>query len=215
MELLSVGTGFLLGLRHSLEADHMAAVSQFASADPRARRGLVVGLLWGAGHGLAALSVALLVLWGGVQLDARFERLAEMGVGVTLIALALWRLWSLFYREHDHEHAHPGGIVHVHAHAHGLRHFHTHGPLLTGLVHGAAGGLGVLLLIPLADSPGGALLVVAAFALGSLLTMGLFGFAAARVYGTVAGPRRTRLYRAAVMVTGVFGLALGAVWLWQ
>jgi len=91
-------------------------------------------------------------------------------------------------------------------------HFHTHGPTLTGFVHGAAGALAVIALVPLAHSTTTALLAVAAFGLGSLLAMGLFGLVAARLYQGAAAARRQMLYRGAVGATSLAGLILGVVW---
>lgn len=213
MDLLNTLTGFFLGVRHSLEADHVTAVAQFASSDPRPRRGLVFGLLWGAGHSAALLLLAAGMALLGLRLDRRFERFGEIAVGVMLIVLAAWRLLRLYTREHEHLHVHGGGLVHSHPHRHGLGHLHAHGPTAIGFVHGTAGALGVLALLPLSDTPARGLVSVAAFGLGSLMAMGLFGALAARFYGTMADARRHAVYRAAVLATGLSGLTLGLLWI--
>lgn len=214
LDVLAIGTGFFLGLRHSLDPDHVAALAQFASADPAARRGLAFGLRWGVGHAAAVLALGALLVPAGLGLGGSYERAAEAFVGLMLIGLAVWRLWALWTTEHLHEHRHADGTIHVHPHTHGqgLRHVHSHAPTVTGFVHGAAGVVGVLALFPLAagGAPERALLILA-FAAGSVLSMGLFGAVAGRVYASLDA--RPRLLRAAAGLTAVAGLAIGAVWL--
>jgi sulfite exporter TauE/SafE len=207
MDPLTLGTGFLFGLRHSLEPDHVTALAHFASSDPRPRRGAAFGLRWGLGHALAVVALGGLLLPLGLHLGGRFERAAEVAVGVTLVALALWRLLSLALRKHDHVHRHDG-LVHSHPHRHGLGHLHAHAPTLTGVVHGTSGVIGVLALLPLSPSLSGRILTLVAFSLGSLLSMGLLGLLAGRLYAHAA-----RWHRLATLLTAVVGLSLGAVWI--
>jgi ABC-type nickel/cobalt efflux system permease component RcnA len=214
---LALSTGFFFGLRHSLDPDHVAALAQFASAQPAPRRGLVFGLRWGAGHAAAVMALGAFLVPAGLGLGSGYERAAERLVGLMLIGLAAWRLRSLLRAGHVHEHRHADGTVHAHPHRHGhghagIGHVHPHAPTLAGFVHGAAGVVGVLALLPL--SGGGALeraLLIAAFAAGSLLSMGLFGALAGRLYAALGA--RGRAQRLAAAATALAGLALGALWL--
>ncbi len=207
MNALALGTVFFLGLRHSLEPDHMTALAHFASADPRPLRGMGFGLRWGAGHAAAVMLLGAAVSLLRLPALGRFENAAEVAVGVTLIALALWRLGTLLFTRHDHAHAH-GGLVHAHPHRHAFGHLHSHGPTLTGLVHGASGALGVFAVLPTVSSPLARLALLAVFGLGSLLSMGVFGLVAARLYAAIPGWQRP-----AGFVTAAFGLVLGGVWI--
>src|SRR6266850_6511548 len=140
--VLPLATAFFLGVRHCFEADHLTALAQFASAAKAPRQGLRSGLLWGLGHGLSVLVL-------GVVFAAFWSRLpwievhAERAVGVTLIVLSIWRLRALLRRPHAHVHEHPDGVVHSHVHHHDREHVHFHAPTLTGIIHGAAGAIGV------------------------------------------------------------------------
>jgi sulfite exporter TauE/SafE len=178
---LAVGTVFFLGLRHSLEPDHMAALAHFASADPRPLRGLGFGLRWGAGHAAAVLILGVALVAFDLPSWRGFETAAEIAVGLTLIGLALWRIATLLYTRHEHAHQHANGVVHSHPHRHAFGHLHAHGPTLTGVVHGAAGAFGVLALLPSAHSAGSRVLLLLVFGLGSLASMGAFGLLAARL----------------------------------
>jgi len=212
LDLLSLGTGFFLGLRHSFDPDHVAAVAQFASADPRPSRGLLFGLRWGAGHGIAVLLLGAALVPAGLSIGVGYERGAEIAVGIVLIGLAAWRLYALGALEHVHPHRHADGVAHVHPHRHGASHVHTHAPTLTGLVHGSAGVIGVIALLPL--SSGSRLeraFLLVAFCAGSLLSMGLFGAFAGRLFGSFSSAGRW--LRLAAGATAVAGLALGVFWI--
>src|SRR2546425_4802670 len=51
--------GVLLGMRHACEPDHLAAISTLVAEERSARKGLLLGLFWGAGHTAALLGVAV------------------------------------------------------------------------------------------------------------------------------------------------------------
>jgi len=151
-----VGVGFVLGLRHALDPDHVMAVTTLASDRIGWRRSSAVGAFWGLGH---ALSLAVV---GGAILALRLSVPREVGDALeAVVALMLVGLGAaavrraLRWRLHAHPHEHDGS-VHVHFHAHradapeGHRHPHPlRGglrPFLVGLVHGLAGSAGLALL---------------------------------------------------------------------
>ena len=59
--LTIVGLGFVLGLRHALDADHIVAVSTVLAERPSLRASSAVGLFWGLGHTLMLLLVGICV----------------------------------------------------------------------------------------------------------------------------------------------------------
>ena len=209
MDLLSVATGFFLGVRHCFEPDHLTAVAHFASAAGRPRDGLRSGVLWGLGHGAAVLAI-------GIALAALPPRaysdgpMAERAVGATLIALSLWRLRSLWRRAHVHVHGHEGGVVHVHPHVHERSHRHFHAPTLTGLVHGTAGAIGIVAMLAVARTPLSMGLMALSFATGAVVAMGAAGWVAGRLYASAAA---AGWERPAVAFTAALGLALGVFWI--
>ena len=54
--------GFVLGLRHALDVDHLAAVSTIVSQRRSVWSSSLVGALWGLGHTASLVAVALLVI---------------------------------------------------------------------------------------------------------------------------------------------------------
>jgi ABC-type nickel/cobalt efflux system permease component RcnA len=181
-----LGLGFLLGMQHALEADHVAAVSSIAAR--RTEVGDIVkhGLTWGFGHTLTLFAFAGAALGLGRAIPENLARPIEGAVGVMLIGLGahvLWRLWR--DRVHFHRHSHDDGAVHVHAHSHAgetvpharAAHAHEHGfrwrTLLVGLMHGMAGSAALLVLtVSKASSFAVGLGYVALFGIGSMLGMG-------------------------------------------
>lgn len=55
--------GLLVGVRHAFEPDHVTAVSTLAIEARGARRGTILGAIWGLGH-TAALVMVYIVLFG-------------------------------------------------------------------------------------------------------------------------------------------------------
>src|SRR2546430_361758 len=47
-----IALGFLLGMRHATDADHVIAVSTIVTRQGRLRAGILIGGLWGGGHTL-------------------------------------------------------------------------------------------------------------------------------------------------------------------
>ena len=161
-----------------------------------------------------ALGSCLLLLH--VHFDPAFERYAEMAVGVTLIALGIWRLALLVQeRRHAHPHAHHH-TRHTHAHSHepGREHVHRFAPTLVGMVHGASGTVELFVLIPitLISTPWLAYVYIGCFSVGCALTMSLYGYVVGRFYRR-ANQTGQRIYRGLVMLTSISGLVLGLVWI--
>ena len=146
--------GFLIGLWHAMNIDHIAAIITFIAVDNSSRlRSVVYGLIWGLGHATMLMIVVLAVMTLKLQIGDEFAWLMEFLVAVMLIALALDLFRRLAKVEvHTHEHQHSTEAIHSHVHVHmeNIAHapeHHTHGhykgyfgrALLVGLMHGSAG----------------------------------------------------------------------------
>jgi ABC-type nickel/cobalt efflux system permease component RcnA len=182
-----LGLGFLLGMQHALEADHIAAVSSIAAR--RTDVGDIVkhGLTWGLGHTLTLFIFAGAAILLGQVIPEHLTQPLETAVGIMLVGLGahvLWRLWR--DRVHFHLHGHGDGTTHIHAHSHRdetiphrrSAHEHQHGfrwrSLLVGLMHGMAGSAALLVLaVSQVANPVYGMLYVALFGIGSMLGMGV------------------------------------------
>jgi hypothetical protein len=177
--------GLLTGLRHSMEADHVAAVSTIIATNDhqkRLRRAPLIGILWGLGHTASLFAAGLAVLLLAVTIPQKVTGTLEFGVGIMLVFLGATSitgfnvgkfLRGIFNRRtHDHLHVHEDiGVVHSHEHDH-HDHRHNHKPLIIGMIHGMAGS-GALMLIVLStitSVPLG-LAYIAIFGAGSVASM--------------------------------------------
>ncbi|MCP9447311.1 MAG: hypothetical protein NNA22_07045 [Nitrospira sp.] len=175
-----LGLGFLLGLRHALDADHVAAVSTVLAERPSIRASGAVGFWWGVGHTATLLAVGAVVFVFGIRMSERFEVVADAGVGVLLVVLGGNLIFKLLTeRWHVHSHTHENG-AHLHWHSHRRRadHHHRHWmadsvrPLCIGMAHGLAGSAALMLVIAAsAHELKTALLSIAVFGAGSILGM--------------------------------------------
>jgi ABC-type nickel/cobalt efflux system permease component RcnA len=148
--LAILGLGLVIGLRHALDTDHLAAVSAIVSERRSLFSSLLIGGLWGLGHTLSLFVVGVGVIMLNLQIQ-RYEKALEFGVALMLIGLGLNVLYQLFRQRPFHLHPHRHGErVHIHPHEHpeaigkkstGL----NFRPLLIGMVHGLAGSAGLML----------------------------------------------------------------------
>ena len=184
MSLLALAFfGFLLGVRHAMEADHLAAVASLATRTKSLGEGLRLGAIWGLGHTVTLFFVGAVVLLVDTLIPEDVAAGLELLVGVMLIALGIdvLRVWLRRPVRFDvHEHA--GGEKHLHAYradaAPGNEHVHPKGlslrALFVGFMHGMAGSAAlVLLALGKATSVAAGLLYIAVFGLGSIFGMAL------------------------------------------
>jgi sulfite exporter TauE/SafE len=180
--------GFLIGLKHAIEADHLAAVSTIVTERKSLLSSVIVGGVWGLGHLVSLLIAGVLVLWLDFQISERAERILEFCVGVMLVLLGLNVLQKLLRGGMLHFHAHEhGGHIHAHPHTHKAKEINApnthHGfslsprPLIVGMVHGLAGSAGLMLfVIPTIDSRLIGSLYIVIFGIGSIGGMMLMSF---------------------------------------
>lgn len=138
--------GFVLGLRHATDADHVMAVSALVSRERSPRAAITLGALWGVGHTLTIVVVGGAIAVFGLVVSPVLGLSLEMSVAVMLILLGALNLTRGATTEHAVAHAHPvawgawprtlGGTL-----RRGTR------SLLVGVVHGLAGSAAVALLV--------------------------------------------------------------------
>jgi ABC-type nickel/cobalt efflux system permease component RcnA len=175
--LAIVAVGFLLGMRHATDPDHVIAVSTIVTREGELKRAALIGVAWGIGHTLTILVVGSVMILFRIALPPRLGLAMELVVGLMLIVLGLRNLRALFpwsarpapttaspadvVRPNYHVH---GDYVHAHgrAHAHDPQHtpvavmdrwfsrsglYHWVRPVIIGIVHGLAGSAAIALLI--------------------------------------------------------------------
>jgi cytochrome c biogenesis protein CcdA len=222
--------GVLLGMKHALEADHIAAVAALATRSRTVRHTVLQGIFWGAGHTLTLLFFGGVVLAMHVTVPQRLAGFLELAVGVMLIALGLDVFRRLRKdRVHFHVHRHGDGVVHVHVHSHAheraphdpARHEHLHPErlplraLFVGMIHGMAGTAALILVaIGSARSIALGLAEIVAFGAGSIAGMAVLSLAIAipmRLSARLLG----RAHDALQALAGAVSVGLGGTILYQ
>ena len=164
-----VSLGFVLGLRHALEADHLAAISTIVTERRSLLSSLLVGASWGLGHTLALLLAGVGVLLLRYEMTDRMAHALELGVGMMLVLLGANVLRTLVDRAARRSHDHAAVTSDSHSEAWLVRR-----PLLVGTVHGLAGSAPLLLLtLAVVSSPLAAFCYMAVFGVGSMMGMAI------------------------------------------
>ena len=121
--------GFVLGMRHATDADHVVAVTTIVSRQPSLARASTIGALWGIGHTATILLVGGAIVLFRITIPPRLGLAMEFAVAVMLILL---------------------GVLNLSGRTHKAMHDAMHSaarPVLVGFVHGLAGSAFVAMLV--------------------------------------------------------------------
>jgi len=232
--------GFLLGIQHATDPDHLVAVATIVTGERRLRRGALIGLFWGAGHTVTLMLAGAVIIALNLTVPRQVGTGLELLVAVMLVALGLVRLGEIrrglatadpdhLVADHDHEHAEA---LHSHAHPRGVRsaerlHLHPsrrllgalrgrHGywavrSALVGAVHGLAGSAAVaLLVLTTMRSSWGAFLYLGVFGLGTVA--GMMAFTLTLAYPASRIGRDARVGRPLALASALGSIAFGVVY---
>ena len=131
--MLILATGFILGMRHATDPDHVIAVSTIVSRERSIPRASLIGIFWGIGHTLTILAVGACIVLFGLVIPPRVGLTMEFSVGLMLILLGVLNLsGAMTWISQKFAPAHPrvtGEHVHLHEHNAKLHvHWHSHAP---------------------------------------------------------------------------------------
>ena len=233
--------GFLLGLQHATDTDHLVAVATIVSRERRFTDGALVGALWGAGHMATLTAAGALLVAFDVRLSPAVGTGLELLVAVMLVTLGVLRLRDAARGLRDVEpshlkadHDHGGGVetVHSHPHAHG-EHAHAHPhvhpsrallavlgrgqaslaarALAVGAVHGMAGSAAVSLLV-LATLQTAASAVAYLVVFGLGTILGMTALTAAMAYPMALTLRLRRAHSMLAVGAGVGSIVFGLIY---
>src|SRR5258705_11600321 len=152
--LTILALGFLLGMRHATDPDHVVAVTTIVSQQRSLARAARTGVLWGIGHTATILLVGGAIIVLKVQLSGIPPRLGlslELAVAIMLVVLGLLTLAGGERRVADS----------------------TARPITVGFVHGLAGSAAVATLpqVALIPDPLWAVGYLAVFGVGTIAGM--------------------------------------------
>jgi sulfite exporter TauE/SafE len=204
----AIALGFVFGLQHATDADHVVAVASIVSRTGRFASGALVGAFWGLGHTVTIAAAGAAIVLFNVTVTPRAGLSLELVVAFMLMVLGVSRIVKLVRdRDESLSRGHDGsGFWLV------LR---TLGPAqaarstLTGLVHGLAGSAAVaLLVLSTVRSPYAAVVYLLVFGLGTIAGM-IVITALLSVPFAVRAPILFRFRRALALGTGLLSLAFG------
>jgi high-affinity nickel-transport protein len=127
--------GFVLGMRHATDPDHVIAVTTIVARQRKAGSAALIGGLWGLGHTLTIVLVGSGIILFRWVISPRLGLSMEFAVALMLIVLGILNLTGVVgditetpassevdqgtgnRMHHAHHHAH-GDYVHKHQHTH-------------------------------------------------------------------------------------------------
>lgn len=215
--------GFLLGIKHAIEPDHIVAVSTIASQSKSLWRSTLAGIYWGIGHTLTLFIFGVAVILMKRQIPEVVALSFEFLVGVMLIYLGIHSIRALKKAKlHSHVHAHSGGNVHNHIHSHQklTNHDHTHHhtsnskSLVIGFIHGLAGSAAmVVLTMETVANIGQAIAYILIFGAGTIVGMLFF----TTIFGIpfILSAKRININDALIKVTGGISVIFGLYYMYS
>ena len=221
----TLGLGFVLGLKHALDGDHLAAVSTFVTEERSLLRSSLIGVFWGLGHTGALLVFGLTIAACRVVVSPSISRFLEFLVGCMLIVLGanVLRKLAAGHAIHVHSHEHDG-VRHSHPHVHLGRPDHVHHhhvlrvggrPFIVGVVHGLAGTAAVMLLvvgaIPSLFLAAGYILIFGVGSIGGMVAISLL----MSLPLALAAKRLVLVERVVRVASGLFSLGFGLFLAWN
>ena len=233
--------GFLLGLQHATDPDHLVAVATILTRERRFADGALIGVLWGAGHMTTLTIVGAIIIGLKLTVTPAVGGSLELVVAAMLIVLGILRLRDAIrgldtvpagHLVADHDHGGGAGVVHSHPHAHGTEHSHEHAhvhpsrwlaklgwrsgwpagrALVVGAIHGLAGSAAVSLLV-LATLRSTTSAVVYLLIFGIGTIIGMTVLTALMAFPVSMALRYRRARQALALCAGVGSIAFGLVY---
>jgi high-affinity nickel-transport protein len=233
--------GFVLGLQHATDPDHLVAVATILTRERRFTDGALIGVLWGAGHMTTLTIVGAIIIGLKLTVSPAVGGSLELVVAAMLIVLGVLRLRDALrgleavppgHLVADHDHGGGTGVVHSHPHAHDAEHTHEHAhvhpsrwlaklgwrggwpagrALVVGAIHGLAGSAAVSLLV-LATLRSTVSAVVYLLIFGIGTILGMTLLTAVMAFPVSMALRYRRARQALALCAGIGSIVFGLVY---
>jgi high-affinity nickel-transport protein len=200
--------GFILGMRHATDPDHVVAVTTIVTRERSLRAAAPIGALWGIGHTLTVTLVGGLIVLTGLAIPPRLGLGMELVVALMLIILGAR---NLYRGRRDHApHADDPRADRLLAKLPARPTLQRYArPLIIGIIHGLAGSAAIALLVVGAiHDPGWALGYLLVFGVGTIFGMFLVTSAIALPVAYTAG-RFERLHHMLGLGAAVLSVSFG------
>jgi high-affinity nickel permease len=218
---LIISIGFLLGMRHATDPDHVIAVSTIVCQQRGIGKAGLIGAIWGLGHTLTIFAVGIAIILFKIAIPTRLGLLMEFSVGLMLILLGVLNLSGIMQKltsKFSHGHAHLDTAIDnapslamdeasQHRHSAGVLNFAR--PLAVGIVHGMAGSAAIALLVMTTiRDPFWEIIYILIFGFGTIGGMMLITACIAIPFAYTSG-RFSSLNQGLVYASGVLSVCFG------
>ncbi|MBW5447615.1 High-affinity nickel-transporter [Cohnella sp. CFH 77786] len=214
----------LMGFRHGLDSDHVAAIADMVGVETHKRKQVLMGLMYALGHGAIVLVIGIAAVLVGTHLPEGFVKSMEVLVGASLLVLGALILFSIFKQRENYQYVSRFEMVYQSLRRlfgrNGSRKKSTDaarigiiGAFVIGIIHGI--GAETPTQVALISSTVGLSNIAAAavqivfFTVGLLVATSLVTFAAS--WGFRLLRFKKSLFLALGFVTGVYSVVLGAL----
>jgi sulfite exporter TauE/SafE len=199
----TISLGFLLGIKHAIEPDHVIAVSTVASQSKKLWRSSLIGVFWGIGHTATLLLTGVLIILLKGNIPEEWAMSLEFLVGIMLVYFGVTTFLSIKnYNKHaDHE-------------PHGMGKRTSLKAVFMGFIHGLAGSAAmVLLTLSTVSTLWEGIVYILIFGIGTIVGM--------LVFTTIIGipfiysARKFRVNKLFTQVTGVVSAIFGVYYMYN
>lgn len=214
--------GFVLGIKHAIEPDHVIAVSTIASQSKKLLRSSLAGVFWGIGHTATLFIIGIIIILMKGEIPEKWAMSLEFLVGIMLVYLGVSTVLS-FRNIHIHQHEHHGeDHKHVHSHTFSGKHGHKHKhknvsylkSMVIGLIHGLAGsGAMVLLTMSTVHSVWEAAIYILIFGVGTII--GMLFFTTIIGIPFVFSSKKIGLNKSLTQITGLISIGFGIFYMYN
>jgi sulfite exporter TauE/SafE len=218
MELVGLfsilGLGFLLGIKHALEPDHVIAVSTIASQSKKLWRSSLAGVFWGIGHTATLFLVGIVIILMKVQITDKWAMSLEFLVGIMLVYFGIAAIGSIKKYGNLHKHVQSHDHIGSHGHDHQHKKVSYANSMFMGLIHGLAGSAAMILLTM---STVNSVLMGAIYILvfGAGTVVGMLFFTTVIGIPFVLSSKKIGINKALTQVTGVISTAFGVYYMYN
>jgi len=226
----AIAAAAVLGFRHGVDYDHVAAITDLAGAARRPAHAVGLAILYGLGHSTIVTILGAVSVWFGMVLPKGSDQILEGAVGCTLIVLGAYVLTAIFRTPSG---ARPATRLELIRRA--GRWFRSlfssdqrsadpawsdappsaRVAFSVGVVHGIGAEtptqLGLFVLAAGVGGWGGGLLCVITFAVGLLAMNTLMAVASAGMFRL--SNFREPIYRGVMILTGTYSIAVGTLFI--
>jgi sulfite exporter TauE/SafE len=209
--LTILALGFVMGIKHAIEPDHVIAVSTIASQSKKLSRSSLAGVFWGIGHTATLLIVGIILLVMKGEIPEKWAMSLEFLVGIMLVYLGITTITS-FKKMHVHHTKQDRAANHNQENQPEIQSYIK--STIIGLVHGLAGsGAIVLLTMSTVNSVLESAIYILIFGLGTVF--GMLFFTTILGIGFIFSTKRVSVNKTLTQITGVISTVFGIYYMYN